>query len=60
MPNSGYAVENGIALCPIHHMLAEQFHITHGQEWEKGFHPDDLYKLINSSKEEAIVKCLRS
>lgn len=36
------------------HMKAEKFHITGGKEWEPGMHPDDLYKSIGSSKEEAI------
>jgi len=36
------------------HMKAEKFHITEGKEWEPGMHPDDLYKLIGSSKEKAI------
>lgn len=36
------------------HMKAEKFHITGGKEWEPGMHPDELYKLIGSSKEEAV------
>lgn len=55
MPNGGYVKENGISLCKDKcHMKAEKFHITEGQEWEEGFHPDDLYKMINSSKEIAV------
>lgn len=55
MPNGGYVPENGISLCKDEcHMKAEKFHISGGQEWEPGMHPDDLYKLIGSSKEEAI------
>jgi hypothetical protein len=54
MPNGGYVKENGITLCPTHHMEAEQFHISGGKEWTPGKHPDDLYKLIGSSKEKAI------
>lgn len=57
----GYVKENGISLCkdPMFdsqscHMKAEKFHITGGAEWEPGVHPNDLYKLISSSKEEAI------
>lgn len=66
--NGGYVKENGITLCKYGknptteylnetgscHMKAEKFHITNGVEWEPGVHPDDLYKLIGSSKEEAI------
>lgn len=55
MPNGGYVKENGISLCKDDcHMKAEKFHINEGKEWEPGMHPDDLYKLINSSKEIAI------
>jgi len=70
MPNGGYVKENGISLCKYHqpnrvelqshfeddscHMKAEKFHITKGKEWEPGMHPNDLYKIIGSSKEEAI------
>lgn len=31
MPNGGYAKENGITLCPQHHMDAEKFHMTKGE-----------------------------
>lgn len=54
MPNGGYVKENGISLCPECHLKAEQFHIYGGKIYETGYHPDDLYKLINSSKEKAI------
>jgi hypothetical protein len=63
MPNGGYVPENGITLCKYDengseenscHMKAERFHISGGLEWEEGMHPDDLYKLIGSSKEKAI------
>ncbi len=36
------------------HMKAEKFHITNGIEHEIGMHPNDLYKLIDSSLEKAI------
>lgn len=49
MPNGGYVKENGITLCPEHHLQAEKFHISGGKEWDEGFHPDDLYKKIGSS-----------
>lgn len=54
MPNGGYVKENGITLCPKCHVDAEQFHISGGKTWLAGRHPDDLYKMIGSSKEEAI------
>ena len=52
--------ENGITVCKDEcHMAVEQFHITQGDWWEEGLHPNDLYKLINSSKEFAIEKSLK-
>ena len=55
MPNGGYVKENGISLCPEHHMMAEQFHISEGKKWVDQMHPDDLYKLIGSSHEKAVL-----
>jgi 5-methylcytosine-specific restriction endonuclease McrA len=54
MPNGGYVLENGITLCQVHHVQAETFHITGGQEWYSEMHPNDLYIKIGSSKELAI------
>ncbi len=58
MPGGGYVKENGISLCSIPdggcHMNAEMFHISDGQEWVPGLHPDELYELIGSSKKLAI------
>lgn len=67
MPNGGYVKENGISLCKENfdelgflkescHMKAERFHISGGKDWFTNMHPDDLYKLIGSSKELAIKK----
>lgn len=53
MPNGGYVKENGITLCGTHHLEAETFHISGGTDWVKNMHPDDLYKLIGSSREKA-------
>jgi len=41
-------------LC-FHHEAAEVFHVSKGEEWI--IHPDDLYKLIGSSKEKALKAC---
>lgn len=49
----GYTKFNGISVCDDCHLKAEKYHITEGKEWEIGFHPDDLYKLIDSSFEKA-------
>lgn len=51
MPNGGYVKENGITLCPEHHLLAEEFHKGNVIE---GWTPDDLYKKIKSSLQLAI------
>jgi len=59
MPNGGYVVENGISLCDKEggcHMKAEKWHISGETEFEPGYHPNDLYKLINSSYELAYKK----
>lgn len=59
MPNGGYVIENGITLCDKEngcHMKAEFFHISDNKEWIPNFHPNDLYKLIGSSYEEAFLK----
>ena len=54
LPNGGYVLSNGITLCEIHHPMAEKFHITNGEDWEIGMHPDKLYGLIGSSYEQAV------
>ncbi|HRI09626.1 MAG TPA: HNH endonuclease signature motif containing protein [Nannocystaceae bacterium] len=51
MPGGGYVAENGIALCPSCHEKAERFHAT-GTALP-GFHPDELYRIIASSREKA-------
>ncbi len=62
MPNGGYVKENGISLCDAEngcHTKAEKFHITGGKEWIEGYHPNDLYKKINSSYEKAYDSSLK-
>lgn len=63
MPKGGYVKENGITVCQNDkekgheltcHMRVEQFHISNGENWEDGLHPDDLYRKIGSSIEDAI------
>ena len=56
MPNGGYVKENGISVCEEHHLKCEEFHITDGQKWDIGFHPNDLYKMIGSSYIRAIIE----
>jgi hypothetical protein len=71
MPNGGYVKENGISLCKSKeggdiadlfgscHHKAEEFHMTNGTHWITGYHPNDLYLKIRSSKEQAIAASLR-
>lgn len=58
MPNGGYVKENGITVCekPCH-MIVESYHAT-GVSVD-GFSPDELYKIIGSSKELALDKSKR-
>ena len=57
MPNGGYVAENGISLCPGCHEKAEVFHSTGTAT--SGFAPEDLYKLIGSSYDQAIAAAER-
>jgi predicted restriction endonuclease len=54
IPNGGYVKENGISLCESCHLKAEKFHISGKIEFELGYHPDDLYRMIKSSYEKAV------
>ncbi|MFN0202473.1 MAG: HNH endonuclease [Bacteroidia bacterium] len=56
MPNGGYVKENGISLCTGCHFKAEVYHLSGKENWEEGFHPDDLYALIGSSYDIAFAK----
>lgn len=57
LPNGGYVVENGISLCQQCHDLAEDFH--RGNPPQKGFHPNELYIKIGSSRDKAAAASLR-
>ena len=57
MPAGGYVAENGISLCPSCHEKAEVFHSTGTAI--AGFAPEDLYKMIESSHEKAVVTAER-
>ena len=52
MPNGGYVKENGISVCDECHLKCEQFWATGVAI--TGYAPEDLYKLIGSSKELAL------
>lgn len=58
MPNDGYAIENGITLCPLHHEFAEYWHRTKKTKFVDHFLPDQLYKKIGSSYEKAHQACI--
>jgi 5-methylcytosine-specific restriction endonuclease McrA len=57
MPHGGYVKENGISLCGPCHEKAEVFHST-GTALP-GWAPEDLYKMIGSSYEQAIEAAKR-
>jgi 5-methylcytosine-specific restriction endonuclease McrA len=59
MPNGGYVKENGISLCPPCHEKAEVYHSSGKTRHEPGYHPDDLYRAIGSSLEQAIESSKR-
>ena len=59
LPNGGYVVENGITLCPEHHLMAELWHQTNGQEWHPGMRPLELYEKIGSNFDLAHEKSLK-
>lgn len=55
IPNGGYVLNNGITVCKDKcHMKVEEYHISGGKSWIDGLHPNDLYRMIVSSKEKAI------
>tara|TARA_Y100000034_G_scaffold103692_1_gene129577 strand:- start:46935 stop:47396 length:462 start_codon:yes stop_codon:yes gene_type:complete len=53
MVAGGYVVENGISLCPECHMKAESPHTSNVE-----FLPENLYKSIGSSRNNAHMACL--
>ncbi len=56
MPNGGYATSNGITVCKEHHLKCEEWHST--GSCESGYHPDDLYKIIGTSYDQAYTESL--
>ena len=51
-----YGLPNFTIINDSCHLKCEKYHLSGGLEWEEGLHPDDLYKKIGSTKEEAIEK----
>lgn len=56
--NGGYLTSNGITLCSDCHIKAEEYHISSGLNYVQNYHPNDLYKKINSSKIEVFLRSL--
>ncbi len=56
--NGGYVKENGITLCSEHHDLVEDWN-RYGEVTDEKYHPNSLYKMINSSKELAFINATR-
>jgi hypothetical protein len=60
MPNGGYVISNGITLCDEGengcHFKVEEFYFSEKRDQYtiNPMHPNNLYKLIGSSKEKAI------
>ena len=54
MPNGGYTMYNGITLCPKHHWDAKA--VLNGSLFDPTFNPDNLYELINSSYQKALIE----
>jgi hypothetical protein len=59
MPNGGYVMSNGIALCPEHHLKCEAFHMIGSCENDM-YLPENLYKKINSSYDTAYSDSLNN
>lgn len=55
IPKGGYVLSNGISLCAGCHFRAEEYHVYEGKKWTEGYHPDELYELIGSSKIQAFL-----
>lgn len=55
MPNGGYSTTNGITVCKEHHFMCEKYHM--GEEVPDGFHPDELYTMIGTYYEQAVIDC---
>jgi 5-methylcytosine-specific restriction endonuclease McrA len=57
MPADGYAVENGIMLCPECHIIAEDTYFGRKANYNVAYLPNSLYTYIHSSYSIADEKC---
>ncbi|MFT5692056.1 MAG: hypothetical protein ACI92E_001387 [Oceanicoccus sp.] len=55
MPGGGYVKENGILLCSEHLAMAEQYHLSEGENCPEGFIPDQLYRKVGASYPKALL-----
>ena len=53
--NNIHIKENGITLCHECKLKAEKYYQTNNNNYDINYHPDNLYKLINSSRQFAIL-----
>jgi hypothetical protein len=60
MPNKGEVLENLITLCKDHHKDASYYWLSDCVDGVDGLLPDDLYKLIASSRKKAVKADLKS
>lgn len=54
MPAQGYVLSNGITLCAECHQKAEEWHRSDHLNFVEGYHPDNLFELIESSVKLAV------
>lgn len=54
IPRFGYNIFNALLLCKYCNKLFAYYWQTNCKDYSEGYHPDDLYKLINSNKERAL------
>lgn len=56
--NGGYVKENGITLCANHHDLVEDWN-RYGEVTDEMYHPNNLYKIINSRRKDAFLASVK-
>jgi len=53
-PRYGYTIENVLLLCKYCNKYAAYYWKSNCRDYVEGFHPDDLYKLIDSNRNRAM------
>ena len=59
-PRYGSLKYNIIYMCYICCNLASYYWKTNCRDWDEGKHPDDLYTLINSSRQKALAQWVKN